>query len=147
MKNIKILLSLLLVLCIALGAAACGSDTQPDSTPVQESEVESDSVSLPESEVEEESQPADDGKVDYTVTVVDETGAPIPGALVQLCQDTCYPSRADDQGVAHFSVPEADYKVSFLSLPEGYTYSTDAQEFYFEAGSNDMTIVLNTADK
>ena len=50
----------------------------------------------------------------------------------------------DANGQAKFSVMEADYKVSFLSLPAGYTYSGDAQEFYFEEGF-ELTITLKAA--
>jgi len=81
-------------------------------------------------------------KVNYTVTVVDEAGNPIAGALVQLCNESCFPSATGDDGVAKFALDEANYKVSFLTLPAGYTYSGEEQEFYFEAGSVELTITL-----
>ena len=87
----------------------------------------------------------DDGKVTYTVTVTDENGAPIPGAMVQLCKDTCMPGAADANGVATFRVVEDTYKVSFLMRPAGYTYSGEEQEFYFEDGSFELTIALKKA--
>jgi len=80
--------------------------------------------------------------VNYTVTVVDEEGNPIVGALVQLCNESCFPSATGDDGVAKFALDEANYKVSFLTLPAGYTYSGEEQEFYFEAGSVELTITL-----
>lgn len=83
-----------------------------------------------------------EGKTVYTVTVVDESGAPISGAMVQLCLDACYPGVTDANGQAKYTVEEADYKVSFLTLPAGYTYSGDAREFCFEKGSFDLTVTL-----
>ena len=41
------------------------------------------------------------------------------------------------------NMAEADYKVSFINIPEGYTVETN--EFHFEAGSTEMTIVLKAA--
>lgn len=78
----------------------------------------------------------------YTVTVVDEGGNPIAGAFVQLCLESCYPSVTDASGTAKFDLEEADYKVSFVNLPAGYEYATGEQEFYFAAGSKELTITL-----
>ena len=78
----------------------------------------------------------------YAVTVVDTEGTPIPGVMVQLCLDACYPAMTDDMGRAEFSVPTADYKVSLLTLPEGYGYSNETQEFSFEKGKFSLTITL-----
>ena len=87
----------------------------------------------------------DDGKVTYTVNVVDEAGNPIAGAMVQLCKDTCFPGVTDANGVAKFTLAEDEYKVSFLALPAGYTYVDDTQEFYFADGSMELTITLKAA--
>ena len=88
----------------------------------------------------------DDGKVTYTVKVVDENNKPLSNVMVQLCLESCFPGLTGADGVATFSREEANYKVSFVSLPAGYTYSTDATEFYFEEGSTDMTITLKAAE-
>lgn len=79
----------------------------------------------------------------YTVTVTDAEGNPISGVMVQLCLDACYPGVTDADGRAEFPLPEADYKVSLLTVPEGYTYSADTQEFHFEPGSKSLCIVLS----
>ena len=83
-----------------------------------------------------------DGKVTYTVTVTDEQGNPISGMMVQLCKDACIPAVVDANGTATWTVAEDDYKVSFLNLPDGYTYTTEETEFYFADGETSMTIVL-----
>ena len=84
----------------------------------------------------------DDGKVTYTVTVTDEQGNPLTSTMLQLCKDACIPAVVDANGTATWTVAEDDYKVSFLDLPDGYTYTTDQTEFYFADGETSMTIVL-----
>ena len=130
MKHMKGLLSLILVLAVVLGLCACGGEAATETT---EAPVETTTAPVEET--------VDDGKVEYTITVVDESGAPIAGAMVQICLDACYPGMTDANGQAKFSVLEADYKVSFLALPAGFTYSGEAQEFYFDGGY-DLTITL-----
>ncbi len=131
----KILRMIPVLMVLAILLCGCGQEAAP----VQTDPVDP-VVSVP-SENPGESESVNEDPI-YTVTIQDEEGNPIPGAMVQLCMDTCYPGVAGEDGVAQFQVPEADYKVSFLSLPEGFTYASDAQEFYFEAGSTEMTIVL-----
>ena len=87
-------------------------------------------------------QPAAAEPQAYTVTVVDAEGAPISGVMVQLCLDACYPGVTDADGRIEFPVEEADYKVSLLAMPDGYTYSDETQEFHFPDGSKSLTIVL-----
>ena len=123
MKHMKGLIALMLVLMLC----ACGSKETPEPT------------------ASPTTAPVEDGKVEYVINVMDESGAPISGVMVQICLDACYPGITDANGQAKFSVAEADYKASVLSLPAGYTYSGDAQEFYFEAGL-ELTITLKTAD-
>lgn len=129
----KRLLATVLALCLTVGLCACaggGDDPATQANNTQASTAET---------TQETTEAAEEG---YKVTVVDEGGNPIAGAMVQMCLDTCYPKVTDDSGVALFVLEEADYKVSFLALPEGYTYATDAQEFYFEDGSMELTITL-----
>lgn len=136
MKYVKLLLIAALVLCMALSLCAC---TQ---TPADETQATTDSTTAATDASEETTAPADDGKVTYTVTVVDEEGNPISGAMVQMCKEACIPGKTNENGVAEFSLAEDEYKVSFLALPTGYTYSSDATEFYFEDGAAELTITL-----
>ena len=139
MKYIKNLLIAVLALSLAMSLCACGGDdSAADAT--EPSVVATVPQTEPVKETEE--LPADDGKITYTVSVVDENGNPISGAMVQLCLDTCLPGMTDASGAAVFNVEEANYKVSFLTLPAGYTYSTEEQEFYFENGSTEITLTL-----
>ena len=90
--------------------------------------------------------PTNDGKVTYTVKVVDADGNPISGAMVQLCKESCIPGKTNDEGVAEFRLPEDEYKVSFMVLPAGFAYESDKTEFYFESASLEMTIKLVAAN-
>lgn len=118
-----------LVLCMALSLMACGNTEPQETTQATQATTEA-------------TKPVDDGKVAYKVTVVDNAGNPIAGAMVQMCLETCFPAVTNENGVAEFSLAEADYKVSFINAPEGYTVE---EAYYFEAGSHEMTITLNPA--
>lgn len=132
--NCKRLLAVVMVLCLVIGLCACAGGGE-ESTTTEENTTEASTIVAAQETTE-----AEEGG--YTVTVVDEGGNPVAGAMVQLCLETCYPGATDESGIAKFPVEEANYKVSFLVLPEGYTYSTDEQEFYFEEGSRELTITL-----
>lgn len=139
MKQWKYLLALVLALCMLFALCACGGDTDV-------SEPESSAPVAESSEATAESSEADDGKVTYQVTVVDANNAPIAGALVQMCKETCYPGSTGADGTVEFALAEDTYKVSFLTLPAGYAYSTDETEFYFADGSTELTITLKAAE-
>ena len=134
MNHLKRLLAVMLVLSVVLCLCACGN-TQPD--PVDDTKPATEPVVT-----DPVTEPVDDGKVTYKVTVQDEGGNPVAGALVQLCLDACVPAMTNAQGVAEWTVEEADYKVSFAMMPVGYDYATDAQEFYFDDDSCEMTLTL-----
>ena len=129
------------MLCLLCGLCACGEPAD-NSTP--------DSSTPASTTTTTTTQPADD-KVTYTVTVTDESGNPIAGAMVQLCSDTCVPTRTDENGVATWQRDEEDeYKVSFLNATtpvEGYTYVDEGiTNFYFDDGETEMTIVLKAVN-
>ncbi len=139
MKRIKYLFAMAMVLCLAFGLCACGEsgDAEPTKAATPTATV------APTDKVEATPTETPSGMVTYKVTVVDEGGNPIVGAMVQICKDACLPAVTNDSGVAEYTVADTDgYKVSFLSLPAGYTYTTDETEFYFEEGSKELTITL-----
>lgn len=126
--NIKRISVFLLAICLLFGLCACGN-TAAEST-----------GSSPVETTEETVQKVDDGKVSYTIKVVDTQGNPIPGVAVQLCKDSCLPGVTNAEGVATFRTVEDDYKVSFMTALTGY--EAEAEEFYFDDGSYEMTITL-----
>ena len=130
MKNI---LLLILALCMVFALCACGADNNKgETTQATQNETQQTTVEV-----------VDDGKVTYVVKVVDEAGNGIAGAMVQLCLESCIPALTNAEGVASYNVEEADYKVSFVSMPEGFT--SDVNEFHFDEGFYEMTITLKAA--
>ena len=125
--NIKRFLTFALTVCLVFVLCACG-----------EANSEPAGSSAPET-TQEPTQTISDGKVEYTVKVMDEAGNPVASAAVQLCKDSCLPGMTNAEGVATFRVAEDDYKVSFMAMPAGY--EADAEEFYFD-GSYELTITL-----
>lgn len=130
--KLKNILLLVLALCMVFALCACGNE-KPDNN--EETPAPSSTADATEGTTE-----ADDGKVTYTVTVVDEGGNPVACALVQLCLEACIPGATNAEGKATYNVEEADYKVSFVSMPAGYT--SDVNEFHFEEGKYELTITL-----
>lgn len=117
-----------------IGLCACGGNG---------SDAKETTAATNEATVSQTEETVDDGKVTYTVKVVDENGDPVANAAVQICKDSCLPGVTNEEGVAIFNVVEDDYKVSFMAMPEGF--QADAEEFYFEDGSYELTITLKAA--
>ena len=133
MKNIKNILALVLALVMVLSLCACAGDA----------DEQGKGTTNTTANTTETTEKADDGKVTYTVKVVDEGGNPVVGAMVQLCLEACVPGKTNDQGIATYNLAEADYKVSFISIPAGYT--AEQTEYHFAAGSYELTITLKAA--
>lgn len=122
MKALKILLIMVLGLAFLMFSCACGSTD--------------DTVGIPSDTETKETV--------YTVTIVDDDNQPVPGVLLQLCLESCYPNKTDESGMAEFvSLPSGNYKVSLMSIPEGYDYATKEREWYFPDGESSLTIVLS----
>ena len=134
----KRMLMLVLALAMILCLCACGGDHVEETVAPPAEEV----VETPTEEVTEAPTEAEPAGIVYTVNVVDEGGNPIADAMVQLCAEACYPNKTNELGVATFSLEEAEYKVSFLKMPEGYEAIDGATEYYFDAGSTEITITL-----
>ncbi len=141
MKKFHRLLALLMALMMLLCLCACGqTNGAEDEDPTTEA---TGGEQKDPNEGNNESQ-IPDGYVQYKVKVVDDAGNPVVGVMVQVCTDeTCLlPVRTDDTGVATFApaVP-GEYHANFLPrIPDGY--EADAEVFYFEGDSTEMTIVL-----
>lgn len=139
----KKFLTYILAAVMVCTMAACGNGAAQDSEGGKNNVTDTTESNSSE---EESSQAENDGKVTYRITVVDENNTPIPNAMVQMCKDSCLPGSTGETGTAEFKLAEDTYKVSFMSLPAGYTYSTEETEFYFADGETEMTIVLKTAE-
>lgn len=137
--NFKKFSLLALTLCLLLSLCACGGNDAPAT---EAPATEAPATEAPATEAPETEATLAEGMAVYTITVVDEGGNPIVGAMVQMCKDSCIPGATDGNGVATFTMAEDDYKVSFLTMPAGYELVDETSEFYFDAGSTEMTITL-----
>ncbi len=143
MRKIAYLLLSAVLMFSAIGLCACGeSEGDNTSKETTASKNDEENVTTPSSNKEKETTTEADNKVTYKVTVVDEAGNAIEKAMVQLCKESCVPGVTDANGVAEFKLEEADYKVSLMTMPEGYAHTSDVEEFYFEEGKTELTITL-----
>ena len=130
--RIKCFLAVLLVFGVLFAFCACEEPEQkPAETPVPtEPEI---------------TAPTEDGKIDYTVKVVDENGTPVANVTVQICDEgTCFaPLMTDAEGVAVFRLVESEnYKATFTIVPEGSV--AEVTDVYFE-DTTEATLVLKAA--
>lgn len=136
----KKLLILATAALLALGLSACDNSTEADTDTDTQTETESVTETETVSETETETEAA---KLSvYTVKVVDKDGNPLPGAYVQMCEDSeegvCFlPVAVDENGVYSVSREEGNYKVK-ITL-NGYT---TADEYYYFRDSNALTITM-----
>lgn len=139
----KKIIAILLLICFTAFLCACGETettetAESSAASVEESETASAAESETASEASKEEQTAT-----FKVSVVDASGNPVEGVMVQLCKDTCIPAKTGADGIASFNAEITDgYKLSVLSCPAGYTY-TGESEIYLESGATEYTIELS----
>jgi len=146
MKKIIAILCLLLAVMMLVCSCDTGND-ETESTTTAATTTEAPGGSTPTTPAQTTTN--NPGNVEtpttptYKVTVVDETGAPVSGATVQLCVgDLCkLPGFTGADGVVTFNFEKADYTVKvtvsgYTSNPNGYTFSADSTE---------MTVTLTKA--
>ena len=131
----KVLAVALLAVLLMVSVCACGET--PDNN-----DISNNTTTQPTTTTTTAADTIPEGKVQYKVTVLDESGAPIVGAFVQICKETCIPCPTDANGVAIWTVDEDEYKVSFAVVPAGYAAE---EAYYFEDDATEMTITLKAA--
>lgn len=78
----------------------------------------------------------------YAVIVVGEEGEPVPGAMLNVCDETtCTMLVTDENGRAEFIRAPYPYSVHVLRAPEDYQ-ADPSQEFLFEETGGELTIIL-----
>lgn len=146
----KKLMIFLLVLCTAVCLCACGEEQETSDTASSAAAVSStvESSAAERSENDEdvsETSSADIALATFEVTVVDENGTPVPGVMLQVCKDTCFPAVTGDDGVAVFNVEITDgYKLSVMSCPSGYSYNGE-ETVYLESGISEYTLTVQVS--
>ena len=140
MKKMKKLSSVIALVCLLLAAMllVCACDNAKDDSKDTE---ESQTVVSTEETPTVSTEPSD-GKVTYTVTVVDPDGKGVEGVMVQMCDDSgCkLPSATNAEGVITFRYKESNYHVTLSNLPAGLVAEA---EYYFT--NNSLRIVLKKA--
>ena len=77
----------------------------------------------------------------YVIRFTDPDGDPVPGVMLNVCDDTaCTMLTADDDGTAHFSGEQKQWSVQILKVPEGFTFAQGEKLPLNEAG--ETVIVL-----
>ena len=83
--------------------------------------------------------------VTYTIRVVDESGNPVSGAMVNVCTDsTCMPGRTDENGELIYEDVLQNFHLQLLKLPEGYA-PIDRTEDYTEDRTDLVFLVASQA--
>ena len=73
-------------------------------------------------EYTEESKPETAEKTSYAIYVIDQNGDPVPGVMVNFCNDqACTMAAGDEKGVISFDGAPEDYHIQVLKVPEGYS--------------------------
>lgn len=132
----KKLICLALALTFVFALAACGETEQNPTEDTTTAPVETTTEAVPETTL-------DDGKVEYTVKVVDEAGNPITAVdKVQVCDETnmCSIIFLTD-GVGSMRLAEAVYHATLMGMPEGYEYAGEETEFSFDS-TNTCVVTL-----
>ena len=156
--NKRTLTGLLSVLCVLLCAlvlfCACNGDgKKPADTNAPEVTTEAtDATTDPETNATETQPETDpetevDGKVTYTIIVVDGEGNPVEGVDVQMCDvdGVCLlPVRTNASGVATFEKDQAVYYVTIAAVPEGYVADSTTKHNFAE-GAVEMTVTIEKA--
>lgn len=132
-----------LLFVLAFGLILCGCGAAPE-TPTEPAVTEAPTEAPAPTETvsddladEEETE----ALTSYFVTLLDENGQPVVGAMVRLgdSEDACI---TDETGVAQFLMAEGTYVASVDELPMGYEFATDYREFPFDAGSVTLRITV-----
>ena len=140
----KKLLCLLLALGVVFALCACGGETTTEDPSENKTTQATTTEATNTQQPEQDEEDIDDGKISYTVKVVDEAGNPVAAVdMVQVCDEanTCSIFMLKD-GEGSMRLVEAEYHATLMKgLPEGYEYTTEETEFSFDSDYT-CTIVL-----
>jgi hypothetical protein len=142
-RILMLALASVLCLCLLCTVACDQGEGEEQSTKAETNAPESTEATTEQTtEQATEEVTTDDGKVTYTVKVVDANGAPVAGAAVQFCDDNgCrMPVATNAEGIVTLHEAESNFHVTLASVPEGF--AADTTEYYFD-GAFELTITLN----
>lgn len=138
MNTMKRLIAVMLILTIALCVVACAQPQDNGSKPTNNSEPTGTSSTT--TQPSSTTKPGDPEPT-FIVTVVDQDGNPVAGAVVTLCDERmCYDALpTDENGVVNFYNTGLKGAMAKVVGAEGYTYSEDYTMF---GDSNSITITV-----
>ncbi len=88
-----------------------------------------------------------DGYASYTINVVDEAGAPVVGAMMQVCDaDTCTVMPTDGNGQVIFQQTAYAYEIHVLTLPAGYTVEEGKDSAVMPEEGGELTFTVKKAE-
>lgn len=145
-KRIFALLAAVLALCTLMSFVACdgtenGTDGETTTQAATQAPTQNETTKEP---ADEQTTQADDGKVTYTVKVVDANGAPVKDVAVQFCDDNgCrMPVATNAEGIVTLTDKASNFHITIASVPAGY--AADSNEYYFD--DETMLTVTLTAE-
>ena len=128
MNNLKKILSVLLVLSLAVATlfaiTSCGGDKDPCTMHIDadgDKKCDKCEADMPPEE-------PGDGKATYTVTVKDDEGNAVAGAVVEIYLDGIVrrgETETDANGVATFKLDEGNYSAAVVEVPAGYDFEEE----------------------
>lgn len=142
----KRILASILMLCMVFSLTACGGGSGTGNTEknTQNAGSENSEVKNETEDAESQKEEIPEGKAVYTVKVVDESGNPVKDVMVQMCLTTCVFGQTNADGVATFTLDEAEgYKAEVLNLPEGYAKVSE-EPVYLESGAKEVVLYVKT---
>ncbi|MBQ8448506.1 MAG: hypothetical protein IJX27_06205, partial [Clostridia bacterium] len=119
---------------VSLLVCACDSDKDNETATTAATEQPTNApTEAPTTGKEEQPTQPSDGKVTYTVQIMDPDGKGVEGVLVQMCDDSgCkLPQTTDANGEVTFKFKESNYHVTLSNVPAGlvaeaeYHFTTD----------------------
>ena len=137
-RFLMLMMAIALLTAVLCGCGTSNGGTPADSTPAAtDMEPSAPPVSTPPATTE----PKDDGKVTYTVTVLDQNDNPVEGVSIQFCdEENCkMPVLTDANGTVTEKYKASEYHITLAELPAGYT--SEETVFYF-GDSTELTIVI-----
>ncbi len=140
----KRIIMILLALCLCMSFVACNEEPEETGDGTDNTTEALAVTDEPTAEgTNEATEPAATG---YKVTVTDKDGNPIAGVEIQMCDSKgCrMPTPTGADGTVTFNYDESDFHVLLPTAVAGYV-TDPAEEYYFENGSKEMTIVLEKA--
>ena len=100
------------------------------------------SYAAPSASDTDAAQPQAAEEASYVLLFLDQTGAPVPGVIANICdEDTCMPMVADANGQVAFTAKPTAYDIHVIKIPDGYSFDL-SQDYQAPANGGEMRFEL-----